>query len=187
MIKVHSSQCQLYNTITSTTSVYPPADHGRQVTQYALTHFPGPITCTKWKKVPYPKPRFPWQSPHGSIPLLSQAQPRVWHSTLPRGYSLHAVWQGGGSVRARTHELQFNFWIRNLYTQLECLQTSQQSKGEGKKKKKPWWWERGLSCPPVRWQFFTTYLHGVPFWAFQVSTWKQLPWGADTQRDTQHT
>lgn len=51
----------------------------------------------------------------------------------------------------------------------------------GGKKKKPWWWERGLSCPPVRWQFFTTYLHGVPFWAFQVSTWKQLPWGADSR------
>ena len=52
-----------YNTITSTTSVYPPADHGRQVRQHSSTHFPGPITCTKWKKVPYPKPGFPWPSP----------------------------------------------------------------------------------------------------------------------------
>ena len=55
------------------------------------------------------------------------------------------------------------------------------SSQKGREKKKPWWWERGLSCPPVRWQFFTTYLHGVPFWAFQVSTWKQLPWGADSR------
>lgn len=47
--------------------------------------------------------------------------------------------------------------------------------------------KRGRSCPPVRWRFFTTYLHGVPFWTFQISTGKQLPWGADTQRDNQHT
>lgn len=182
MIKVHSSQCQLYNTITSTTSVYPPADHGRQVTQHTLTHFPGPTTCTKWKKVPYPKPRFPWQSPHGSIPLLSQAQPRMWHSTLPRGYSLHAVWQGGGSVGARTHELQFNFWIRNLYTQLECLQTSQQSKGEGKKKTMVMGKGTQLSTSQV------AILYDIPAWgpilSFPSKYMKTAPlrsWLSDTQ------
>ena len=142
-----------YNTITSTTSVYPPADHGRQVRQHSSTHFPGPITLSK-ARVSLAKSHM--------APCPSSVKPSqgcgTQHSPQDRAYmpSDRVVGQCGQEPKNYSSTSKLGLFKPNM----SVYKPLSSQKG---KKKKTMMLGKGDAAAHQSGRFFTTYLHGVPF------------------------